>query len=61
MLEVLPKAVYFKRHAEEQFYRDYFRSVRQWARDADRLISLASGFSQQLAWRQWTHYTSRPR
>ena len=48
VLEVLPKAVYFKRLAEEEFYRNYFSAVRHWARDLQPLLAEASHMSERF-------------
>ena len=46
-LEVLPKAVYNKQHAEENFYRSYFAAVSRWADPVDILndaLNVASAY-----------------
>lgn len=40
-MEVLPKAAYFKRQEEVDFYNDYFDSVHQWVCCDEKLLQLA--------------------
>ena len=50
-LEVLPKAVYNKRHAEAAFYERFFQGVKHWAAvrqglvDAARVVATAHGLA----------------
>jgi predicted nucleic acid-binding protein len=46
-LEVLPKATYFDRKIEVQFYESYFSEVEFWASDLDQLIDNAYGLACQ--------------
>ena len=40
-LETMPKATYFNRTAEIEFYQTYFDSVRIWINDADSVVRIA--------------------
>jgi predicted nucleic acid-binding protein len=40
-LEVLPKAVFFRKTAEEEFYATFFRKVRRWAPAGKALVEKA--------------------
>jgi len=40
-MEVLPKATYFKKQEEVNFYNDYFASVHEWIRCDESLLQLA--------------------
>jgi hypothetical protein len=40
-LEVLPKAVYYQKQAEVEFYQAYFATVSHWANPADSLVQKA--------------------
>ncbi|MBE9008898.1 PIN domain-containing protein [Pseudanabaenaceae cyanobacterium LEGE 13415] len=37
-LEVLPKAICYRRTNEAEFYREYFEAVQFWANDVDKLL-----------------------
>jgi predicted nucleic acid-binding protein len=37
-LEVLPKAICYRRRNEAQFYREYFSAVQYWANDLTKLL-----------------------
>lgn len=46
-LEVLPKAIYFKRQDEADFYRAFFASVQLWAEPLEHVTHVANQIAQE--------------
>jgi predicted nucleic acid-binding protein len=46
-LEVMPKAIYFRRSSEIEFYTTYFDNVRIWINDVEAIVRIARGESER--------------
>jgi hypothetical protein len=46
-LETMPKAVYFRRTPEVEFYRTYFDNVRIWINDVEEIVRIARDESER--------------